>query len=242
MSIYSGYFLAAPNGEVPSKAILINQTVEPKVKISEVSNEYTSKLWETYTVHSSKPLSRERQLDANETFKYQILLAKGKNRIVLLGDKADVAKFIFKNILCRVFYPNLRQIYINIDSFVRDCEDRDSTYLITVLYGRYAGENHNVNSISLFGEDVTNSASYESQKGTFDFYLSGIKTRPSGGIGSEKYGWETSSTGTEIMRVANDGFFTSSITSKAQCGNILRALNYFTDKNYVDSWVSKLEE
>lgn len=242
MSIYSGYFLAAPNGEVPSKANLVNQNVEPEVKISEVSNLYTSKLWETYTVHSSKPLSREKKIDANETFKYQILLAKGKNRIVLLGDKRDVAKFIYKNILCRVFYPNLRQIYINIDRFVRDCENKDSTYLITVLYGRYAGENHNVNSISLFGEDVTNSASYESQKGTFDFYLSGIKARRSGGVGSEKYGWETSSDNPEVMRVANDGFFTSSIPSKTQCGNILRALNYFTNEKYVDSWVSKLDE
>lgn len=231
MSSFSGYIVACPAARQFSVG-------ELEMTEAEVTNGPTLRFqvsrfglreWEEYILTSPVPLSDE--TEGAGRFDYPMFIVRGFSKLVVIAARRRIVDYALAKVLDRVIFPNLRKVNVFVDQLIEHCQGADSEFLITSLHGRFSGPATHLRSISLYGDDVTQSSIYEEHHELFNFHSSGIGRRP-----SEKLPHFRQEEG-EIVRIANDGFINLNLTTRQRAQELTNVVAFIMAHRWVEDWV-----
>lgn len=237
MSSYSGYILANHIGSrVTSQQIEVRQPIVAKgPRFLYIDHAYGVSRWSEYSLHAPAPLADEPS-DGRSEYQYQVFVVRGSGKVIVLAARRRIVDYVLVHILDRTISPSLRKVSIFVDKLIRFCTTNDSEFLITSLHGRFAGASKNIKSISLYGDDVTNSNVYSDNGRFFNFHSSGLGRRLFDGLPRLKSNEEG-----EIVRVSHDGFINLNLTTRRQALELMRVVEFIFSNRWVEDWVPKMD-
>ncbi len=233
MSSYSGYMLANQAGDSFTNEHI--EQAQPEVKggprLINRDHAFGLPRWGEYVLHSSVPLADEPDSDRS-AYQYQVFVVRGHAKLVVLASRRRIVDYVLTHILDRKIFPNLRKINVYIDQVIDYCTKTEAQFLITSLHGRFSGAARNVRSMSLYGDDVTNSPIYRDNHPYFNFHSCGIGRRLFGGLPRLRPNEEG-----EIVRVSHDGFLNLNLNTRRQAQELIRVVDFIVSNRWVEDWV-----
>jgi hypothetical protein len=161
-----------------------------------------------------------------------LFVIRGLSKIVVLAEKKHITEHaIFKSVNHRVF-PQFRKVAVNLDALISRCSERECEFLVTSLHGRFSGPSQFVKSMSLYGEDVTQSSIYRDNADLFNFGSCGIGRRLYDNVPRFSQPDEG-----EIARVGNDGYLSFLSGDAARASEFVNAVNFVINSHWVAPWV-----
>ena len=187
--------------------------------------------WDEYELLSPIPLGEE-QLDRQPPYKYQVFIVRGHGKIIVLAERKRISEYVIAAILDKRIFPNFRKVSIYIDKMIEFCQAQDSEFLVTSLVGRFSGPSRSIRTISLYGDDVTDSPVFRDHFHLFNFFSCGLGRRLYDGIPRLKPNEDG-----EIVRLGNDGGVTLNQTSRIRASEFIRVLSFVLRNRWVEAWV-----
>lgn len=233
MTSYSGYIVASPapedftaeKFERPIKEVAHAPTltrVSPRV--------FNVNRWDEYRLKVSIPLADEPR--EQEEYQYLVYVVRGFAKVILLAPRRRIVDYVIGQILDRQIYPNLRKVSIFIDPMINYCRQSEAEFLVTSLHGRFAGSATQLRSISLYGDDVTQSPLYIEHHQFFNFHSAGLGRRLVDGLPRVPTVEER-----EIVRISSDGFVNLNLTTRLHAREFLQVINFVMANRWVEDWV-----
>jgi hypothetical protein len=187
--------------------------------------------WGEYVLHSTVPLADEPENERSQ-YSYQLFVIRGRAKLIVLASRRRIVDYALTQILDRKIFPNLRKISIYIERVIEHCTQAEAEFLVTSLHGRFAGSAKNVRSMSLYGDDVTNSPIYRDNHLYFNFHSCGIGRRLFNGIPRLRPNEEG-----EIVRVSHDGFINLNLSKRSHAQELIRVVDFIVHNRWVEDWV-----
>ena len=233
MSSVSGYIVAsAAAREFTAKDFTLTKPeVARGPTLRHVGQAYESKHWEEFELLSPIPLADEPE-GLREGYTYQLFVVRGFAKVILLAARRKMVDYAMTQILDRQVSPNLRKVAIHVDRMIEFCRQSDSEFLVTSLHGRFAGPSTNLRSVSLYGDDVTQSSLYVEQHGLFNFHSGGLGRRLFKGLPRVSHQDDG-----EIVRISTDGFLNLNLNSRSRAQELTRVVSFVMANRWVDDWV-----
>lgn len=232
MSSYSGYMLANQSGDDFTTDDIEQRQPEvvggPTLTLR--GSAYGLQRWGDYLLHSPVPLVDEPDGDRTG-YQYQLLVVRGRAKLIILAPRRRIVDYVLQHILDRKIYPNLRKISVYIDQMISHCTQAEAEFLVTSLHGRFSGATRNVRSMSLYGDDVTNSPIYRDNHDYFNFHSCGIGRRLFDGL--PRLRQEEG----EIVRVSHDGFLNLNLSTRRQANELNKVIDFIVSNRWVEEWV-----
>jgi len=179
MSSYTGYIMASP--EPRDFGIEAFEQQESEVAKGPTLAHINGRVfginrWEEFQLYSSVPLGDEPEGMA-EGYGYRLFIVRGFAKVILLAQRRRVVDYAIGQIFDRRIFPNLRRVSVFVDRMIEHCQNPISEFLITSLHGRFSGPSTHLRSISLYGDDVTQSPIYVEHQRLFNFHSGGFGRR-----------------------------------------------------------------
>jgi hypothetical protein len=230
---FSGFLLASSEARNFSAEDFV--VTKPIIKrgprlIHGSSRSFGLKAWEEYTLYSPVPLSEERS-DPRPEYSYPVYIVRGYSKILLLCQRRKAAEYVVSTIMTRKFFPPLRKVSIFIDRLIDHCATPDSEFLATSVHGRFSGSSRNVQSMSLYGDDVTRSPIFAENHEFFNFHSCGVGRRRFPELTRE------STDDKEIVRLASDGFLSLNLTTRSHAREVQSVVEYVLQNGWVEDWI-----
>jgi len=238
MSNYSGYMMANQAGA----SFTVAELEQPRPVVAGGASlvyrdhAYGLPRWQEYTLYSTIPLSDELEGERS-TWSYQLFVVRGHAKLIVLAARRRIVDYALAQILDRRIHPNLRKINVYIDQMIEFCTKLESEFLITSLHGRFSGAARSVRSMSLYGDDVTNSPIYRDNHPYFNFHSCGMGRRLFGGLPSIRPNDEG-----EIARVSHDGFINLNLSTRRQAQELIRVVDFIVSHRWVEDWVHSKDQ
>ena len=233
MSSYSGYMLANQVGASFSVADIEQPEAEVAggAKLVYRDTGYGISRWGEYVLFSSVPLADEPEGE-RAGYQYQLFVVRGHAKLILLAARRRIVDYALAQIMDRRIHPNLRRINVYIEQLIEHCTAADAEFLVTSLHGRFSGSARNVRSMSLYGDDVTNSPIYRDNHPFFNFHSCGVGRRLFNGLPRLRPNEEG-----EIVRVSHDGFINLNLSTRRAAQELIRVVDFIVTNRWVDEWV-----
>ncbi|MER9730888.1 hypothetical protein [Mesorhizobium sp. M0217] len=233
MSSYSGYIIASPaSRDFTSKDF---EQREPEVTngptLRYLDSAYGIRRWDEYSLSSPVSLADESE-GARERYVYQIFIVRGFAKMIILANRRKIVDYAVNQIFDRRIFPNLRKVSVFVDRMIEHCRQPESEFLVTSLHGRFAGPTTTLRSISLYGDDVTQSPLYVEHHQTFNFHSGGLGRRLFEGLPRVK----TYEDG-EIVRIASDGFVNLNLSTRTRAQELIDVINFVIVNRWIEDWV-----
>ncbi|HEX7855926.1 MAG TPA: hypothetical protein VF503_19750 [Sphingobium sp.] len=233
MTSYSGYIIASPAARDYAADEFEQRT--PEVVNGPTLSHRNDRVfniprWDEYLLQSPTPLSDEP--GGQQHYQYQLYIVRGFSKMVVLAHRRRIVDYAMAQILDRKIFPNLRKVSVFVDRMIEHCRRRESEFLVTSLHGRFSGAGTHLRSISLYGDDVTQSTLYVDQHQLFNFHSSGLGRRLFEGL-PRMSGLEDG----EIVRVASDGFVNLNLTTRQRAEQLIEVVNFIMVNRWVEDWV-----
>jgi hypothetical protein len=234
----SGYILATPAAVEISRDILESTKAfrEKGPTLHYRDSYFALKRWDEYRLISPIPLADEPE-GSRKAYEYSIYIIRGFGKIILLADRRRVAEYVITNIVEKRIFPNFRKVPIYLDRLIDFCREPASEFLITSLYGRFSRPGRQLRTMSLFGDDVTDSELFKQNSHLFNFYQCGLGRRLFDGLPSLRPNEEG-----EIARVGNDGFVMVNLGDRRRATEFMRVVSFVLRNRWVDGWVPSSED
>lgn len=233
----SGYILANTSKQVLSLDDLVS--AEPLLNgdsLKFVRPRPNAKQWDELSLTTRFPLGNETDYSPTQTFKYKVWFIRGFSKVIVLAEWKRVADYVTQKFLRTFCMPRLRAVNVAVQSLVSHCEAEDTEFLVTALTGRHAlnapNASSNVKSISLYGDDVTNSAVYRSFGHTFNFQTCGLGRRLFDGVPRLTPNEEG-----EIVRIRSDGYVIANTSSVRKANEFINAMSFVLQPAWLEPWV-----
>jgi len=197
---------------------------------------YGIQRWGEYVLHSTVPLAEEPDQDRS-FYPYQLFVVRGHSKLIILASRRRIVDYALNYVLDRRIFPNLRKISVYIEQVIDHCTRPDAQFLVTSLHGRFSGASRNVRSMSLYGDDVTNSPIYRDHHGFFNFHSCGIGRRLFDGLPRLRPNEEG-----EIVRISHDGFLNLNLSTRHDAQELIRVVDFIVQNRWVEDWVPRREE
>ena len=152
--------------------------------------------------------------------------------MIVLAARRRIGDYALSQVLDRRIFPNLRKISVHIEQLIEYCTRSDAQFLVTSLHGRFSGSSRNIKSMSLYGDDVTNSPIYRDNHPFFNFHSCGIGRRLFNGLPRLRPNEEG-----EIVRVSNDGFLNLNLSTRRHARELIRVVDFIVSNRWVEDWV-----
>lgn len=233
MSSYSGYMLANQVGA----SFTVDELEQPQPlvaggpKLIHRDNAYGLNRWNEFTLHAMVPLADEPEGERS-IWHYQVFIVRGEGKLIVLAARRKIVDYVLAQILDRRIRPGLRKISVYIDQVIEHCTRPESEFLITSLHGRFSGSAKNIRSMSLYGDDVTNSPIYRDNHTYFNFHSCGIGRRLFDGLPRVRPNEEG-----EIARISHDGFINLNLSTRRQAHELIRVVDFIVSNRWVEDWV-----
>lgn len=233
MSSYSGYMLANQTGQsfVTDEIELKEAEVVGGPRLIYRDHTFGIMRWSEFVLHTTVPLADEPESERSQ-YSYQLYVIRGRAKLIMLASRRRIVDYALTHILDRKIYPNLRKISVYIEHVIEHCTKAEAEFLITSLHGRFAGSAKNVRSMSLYGDDVTNSPIYRDNHPYFNFHSCGIGRRLFDGIPRLRPNEEG-----EIVRVSHDGFINLNLSKRSHAQELIRVVDFIVRNRWVEDWV-----
>jgi hypothetical protein len=233
MTSFSGYILASTEArEFAREEFEQPESEEPRGPrfLHFRSNQFGLKRWDEYRLHSTRPLADEPH--GQPDYPYQVYLVRGFGKLVILAMTRKIVDFTLSQILDRTIFPNLQKVSVFVDQMIEFCRKPESPFLVTSLHGRFAGPSPHLKSISLYGDDVTQSSLYEEQRLLFNFHSGGVGRRLYDGLPRLRSEEER-----EIVRISGSGAVSLNLTTRRRAKELLEVVNFVVTHRWVEEWV-----
>jgi len=232
---WSGYLFSHPKGEDAQSLVEKNfSTGEGNASglVKTDRNFHDLGQWHFYNFKTSTPLMGEDKYDLpiKGPYEYKLIFVFSGCRVIVLAQRKTIVSYVQTHILGRTIYPNLREVKINLDAFVESCAPVDSRYRVTSLYGRVATSKSDVKSISLRGNNVTDSDIYKMHGRHFNYISCGIGHNTRNHLPIIDTQDES-----EIVIVGNDGFIHSKIPNADKAKDLLKIIGHIVANKWIDS-------
>ena len=238
MSSYSGYMLANQGGDSFTNAHIEQPeaAVAGGARLVHRDQAYGLNRWGEYQLHSSVPLADEPEGD-RPSYQYQVFVVRGHAKLIVLAARRRIVDYTLSQILDRRIFPNLRKISVHIEPLIEYCTKSEAQFLVTSLHGRFSGAAKNIKSMSLYGDDVTNSPIYKDNHPYFNFHSCGLGRRLFDGLPRLRPNEEG-----EIVRVSHDGFLNLNLSTRRQAQELARVVDFIVTNRWVEDWVPNRDE
>ncbi|MEP4051551.1 MAG: hypothetical protein ABJN22_04835 [Litorimonas sp.] len=232
---WSGYLFSHPKGEnaqslVEEKFSSADEKGFGLVKTGRHFHDLGQ--WHLYNFKTTKALMGEDKYDLpiKGPYEYKLIFVFSGCRVIVLAQRKTIVSYVQSNILGTTIYPNLREVKINLDGFVESCVPVNSRYRVTSLYGRVATSKSDVKSISLRGNNVTDSDIYKTHGRYFNYISCGIGHNTRNDLPIIDTQDEN-----EIVIVGNDGFIHSKIQNADKAKDLLKIIGHIVANKWIDS-------
>ena len=144
--------------------------------------------WELFNFTSKTPLLEEDKkvpfaeygIPLPDKFIYPIVCRwSGSFRVLVLSSKKQIVDHLLneKRYFPTIFKPNLQNIYVKIDRFVKAISNNpdDSFYFFSSLHARVPSSIDDIKTISFYGDDITESKIFRKEKNLLVCYKCGVK-------------------------------------------------------------------
>lgn len=233
MSSYSGYMLANQAGDDFTTADIEQR--EPEVaggpSLALCGKAYGLRHWGEYLLYSPVSLADEPEGERSR-YHYQLLVVRGRAKLIILAPRRRIVDYTLQQILNRKIHPNLRKINIYVEQMIGYCTQQEAEFLVTSLHGRFSGSTRNIRSMSLYGDDVTNSPIYRDNHAYFNFHSCGIGRRLFDGLPRLRPNEEG-----EIVRISHDGFINLNLSNRRQAIELNQVVDFIVRNRWVNDWV-----
>jgi hypothetical protein len=238
MSSYSGYMLANQAGDSFSVTDIEQAKAEvaggPLLVHKHIA--FGIPRWGEYVLYSPVPLADEPDHD-RPSYGYQLFVVRGHSKLIILASRRRIVDYALNQILDRRIFPSLRKISIYVEQVIEHCTRPESQFLVTSLHGRFSGSSRNVRSMSLYGDDVTNTSIYREHHDFFNFHSCGIGRRLFDGLPRLRPNEEG-----EIVRISHDGFLNLNLSTRREAQELIRVVDFIVQNRWVEDWVPRREE
>jgi hypothetical protein len=234
MSVFSGYLVASPAAR--DFAITEFELHEPDFPDGPTLKHVSARTfginrWDEFSLRCSQPLMDEVN-EGTSGYRYQLFVVRGFAKMIMLAHQRRIVDYALAQIFDRRIFPNLRKASIFVDKMIERCRHPESEFLVTSLHGRFAGANTNLRSISLYGDDVTQSPVYAEHHQLFNFHSSGLGRRLFDGLPRVH-----SNDDREIVRISSSGALSLPLTTRTQALELLQVMSYVMVNRWVEDWV-----
>lgn len=238
MTRLSGYLLANTSGQnVLLSDFEAARTATGLPRLQHVGQNFNIKSWEDFDLITNDALADEDGSAASKPYRYRVSIVRGYSKLIVLAYRRKISDYLVANVLDRLFTPKLRRVPIMLANLIQHCTEPTSTYRITSLVGRHAGPGRQVRTMSLYGEDVTDSTIFREHGDRFNFYSCGLGRRLFDGLPRLSPHDDG-----EIGRIGNEGFLSADVTDAARATELLLALRFLVRQHWVESWVPVSDE
>ncbi|MGB0697676.1 MAG: hypothetical protein ACPGOY_18645 [Rhodospirillaceae bacterium] len=231
MSSFSGYIL-----EHKDLSNFSSDRFEQRVPIvhggpalSFIDFDYGLKKWSKYKLVCFHPLNEEEKRNQPPPYEYDVYIIVGQRNILILSPRKRISEYTKSNILDKKIYPNIKKVNIRLDDLISHCSTNKSEFLITSLHGRFSGSSKNLRSMSLYGDNVTESSLYSENAKYFNFHSCGLGRRLFDGLPRLSANPEG-----EIVRIGFDGFLTLNISSRKDALELNRVIKYIVQNEWIE--------
>ena len=234
MASLSGYLLANTSGvPIQTRQIVVDEPKRERGPVLRYGGlAFALPWWDALELVSHVPLADEP--DQAGPYQYPVFALRGFSKIVLLAERRRIAEFILRSVLDTSFTPRMRKVAVNLDEVVRYCQDGECEYLITSLTGRFAGPARQLRVISLYGDDVTDSAIFRDHRHVFNVTTCGFGRRHLPGLPTIGGGDDG-----EILRLGNDGSITAILPDRNRAMEFVKAIRFVVDHDWIERWVPR---
>ena len=233
MSSFSGYIVASPSGrDIGPRDLAVSEPAfagGPTLRLH--GNAFGIRRWEEHILTSPRPLADEPESDGG-AYEYRMHVIRGRARMLFLAPRRRIVDFALGQILDRRIVPNLRKVSVFVDRLIDRCSEAESPFLITSLHGRFSGPSTQIRSLSLYGDDVTESTIYGEHGNLFNFHSCGVGRRLFEGLPRLKPNEEG-----EIVRVSTDGFVNVNLATRAKALEVIDVIAFILKNRWVEDWV-----
>lgn len=240
MTTMSGYLLASPTSKGITRELLTvgHPPGGPKVpSIRFLNTLFQLRQWEEFELLSDTALADEVIGGAvGPPYTYKLLCVTSGAKVIVVSERKRITDYAINRVYDRRIYPNLRKVAIRIDKLIEACQSTTSEYLITSLHGRFSGSERHVRTMSLYGDDVTESAIFRTHNHLFNFYSCGIGRRL-----FENLPRLSPADDGEILRLGNDGFLSFTMRDRDHALDVMMVINYVIRQRWVEDWVPGIE-
>jgi hypothetical protein len=238
MTPLSGYLLATPSPvEITRDVVQLNRPMVnhgPTLAFS--SSMFALRRWDEFKLYS--PIALADEPDGKRApFEYPVYIVRGHGKIIVLASRRRIVDYTMAQILDKHVFPNFRKVPVYLDKLIDFCQSVESEFLVTSLHGRYAGSSRNLRTMSLYGDDVTDSPIFSDHHHLFNFFSCGLGRRLFDGLPKLRPNEEG-----EIVRLSNDGFLTLNLSDRRKAIEFLRVVSFVIKNRWVESWVPVTEE
>jgi len=237
MTALAGYLLASPTGAAIAREDLDTayaaKGAAPFMKYEQ--HFLGLRLWETFTLRSDLYLGEDATPDSpGPPFDYRLVVARSGSKLILLADRRKIAEHAITRVIDRSIFPNLRKVHFRIDQIIHGFASNASDpaeYLVSSLHGRFAGSDRNLRTMSLYGNDLTESTVYREHHHLFNFFSCGIGRRVSGA--------SSSTDDRELLRIGSDGSISLQSLHNHRSREVTKVIDAIIRNRWVDPWVQK---
>jgi hypothetical protein len=165
-------------------------------------------------------------------YAYRVVCVRSGARVLLLSERRNIADYILNRILARRIYPNLRKVGFRIGPIIDSCRKADSEFLITSLVGRFAGSERQIRTMSLYGDDVTESVVFQEHHHLFNFTSCGIGCRLFEDLPRLSPGDEH-----EIVRLGSEGAVSFAQGGRRRARDVTAVIDYAVRAGLIEDWM-----
>ena len=233
MTVLAGYLLAWPSGQSLTRDAfeirgLANRGA-PNLTYRRLL--YQVRSWEEFEFLSSEALAEEHRNapSADGPYPYRVVCVRLGARVILLAERRDITDYLLDRVLARRIYPNLRKVGFRVDQVVESCRRSDSEFLITSLVGRFAGSERQLRTMTLYGDDITESAIFNEHHHLFNFTSCGIGRRLIDGLPRLSPSGER-----EIVRLGSEGVVSFVEVGRPRAREVTTVIDYVVQGGWID--------
>lgn len=193
-----------------------------------------AKFWHEITFETKFPI--EQNDSSPPPHRYAFIAIPGFSKIIVLSANRKISRYVERNILRRQYKQELKGVPFVIDKILESCASDECDYVVTSLVGRRGPNSTDVRTMTLYGPDVVGSATFAKERDFYNFTSCGLKRRHSSELVDDldsDHDWFSWTEERELLRVGNDGFVSTRITSLNQTKEFVRTIRFLLREDLV---------
>ncbi|MEA1647832.1 hypothetical protein UAJ10_02205 [Nitrospirillum sp. BR 11164] len=176
--------------------------------------------WDFMEFKSNIPLDNEDHGILSPPYLYKIMCRRSGPRVLLLSTGKKIVDVLIEKEINTTLSPNLRPAHLKINDLVHLIVKSPDRYLLTSVYCRTPAYGADLQSLSMFGDDVGNAELFREIMDRMTAYRCGL-----GRLRDRK----------EIVRLGSDGAISFFWENERRAKEVESTLNYLKNNNLIET-------
>jgi len=181
--------------------------------------------WDVFEYRAREPLMGEEPLFySSGLYRYRLFLRKSGGRLVAVSSRRKIVDHFMQENLATFFCEEIHALPVNVDGVVRQLVAEPLRYGLTYCHARVPGYGESLRAISFYGEDLSEAKLFRDHLEALTFFTCGLREVKT------KTGKRS---GTEVVRLSNDGGISFFFGGVAGLKKVERALGFLRSGGFL---------